>query len=103
MLRALLQVAFHDIAFHTGVATACAYELKHFCKDIPTSGGAAMQCLQDNMLAPEFHTECRQEVETYLMESVEDIRLVSSLRDACEPSIRELCPGTSSLASTLIL
>lgn len=80
-----------DIRLNAPLVSKCMGDKKMFCNDVAPGNARVKDCLEQHRLEEGFSADCRQELESMMAERATDVRLDSSLRDACKEDIVRTC------------
>lgn len=69
----------------------CKNLIKTKCKDVSKGEGRVLDCLVNNMRAPESTQSCKQTLHDYLVVHMKDYRLDYGLSHACKSDVSRLC------------
>lgn len=83
-----------DIRLSVRLFTKCLSDQQKFCKDVDPGHMRVQECLEDNIDESGFSSDCKEELESVLAKRVQDFKLDSALREACEKDLKDTCGST---------
>jgi len=86
--------SYDDIRLSVRLFSKCVGDYHKFCPNIEPGHMRVQECLEDHMDDAGFSAMCREELDNMIAVRIDDFRLDTALRDACEADIQDMCDST---------
>ncbi|GAX77303.1 hypothetical protein CEUSTIGMA_g4749.t1 [Chlamydomonas eustigma] len=83
-----------DIRLSVRLFSKCLGDYEKFCSDVEPGHMRVQECLEDNMEDSKFSSECKEELDDIIAKRVTDFKLDTTLREACESDLQDMCATT---------